>query len=183
MDHKNRAIVSPDAFALNVAMQRALVKAIALAGIGLYIYAGEETPLAVGGDTPNHPDTPDPLDGYPDWLVAMGLIADTGNFTGLVTAIKESPVYAAHLRSKDLPSWTALKARQEAVVAPAVAAVQAISAVFPLDAATVTVGDAAPFSLPRTEGDADADAAYAKGMTQVKAAVARSLKAVKRMPS
>jgi Protein of unknown function (DUF1071) len=44
MDHKNKAIVSPDAFAINTAMQRALVKAIALHGLGLYIYAGEDLP-------------------------------------------------------------------------------------------------------------------------------------------
>jgi cytochrome P450 len=44
MDHRNKAIVSPDAFAINTAMQRALVKAIALHGLGLYIYAGEDLP-------------------------------------------------------------------------------------------------------------------------------------------
>ncbi len=44
MDYKNRAIANPDAFAINTAMQRALVKAIALHGLGLYIYAGEDLP-------------------------------------------------------------------------------------------------------------------------------------------
>ena len=44
MDYKNRAIVHPDAFAINTAMQRCLVKAIALHGLGLYIYAGEDLP-------------------------------------------------------------------------------------------------------------------------------------------
>jgi hypothetical protein len=48
MDYKNRAIANPDAFAINTAMQRALVKAIALHGLGLYIYAGEDLPP---GDT------------------------------------------------------------------------------------------------------------------------------------
>jgi hypothetical protein len=46
MDHRNRAIVNPDAYALNTALQRALVKAIALHGLGLYIYAGEDLPEA-----------------------------------------------------------------------------------------------------------------------------------------
>ena len=40
----NKAIANPDAFAINTAMQRCLVKAIALHGIGLYIYAGEDLP-------------------------------------------------------------------------------------------------------------------------------------------
>lgn len=44
MDHRNKAIPNPDAFAVNTAMQRCLVKAIALHGLGLYIYAGEDLP-------------------------------------------------------------------------------------------------------------------------------------------
>lgn len=45
MNHLNKAIENPDAFAVNTAMQRCLVKAIALHGLGLYIYAGEDLPL------------------------------------------------------------------------------------------------------------------------------------------
>jgi len=44
MDYKNKSISNPDAFAVNTAMQRCLAKAIALHGIGLYIYAGEDVP-------------------------------------------------------------------------------------------------------------------------------------------
>ncbi|HUW61640.1 MAG TPA: DUF1071 domain-containing protein [Candidatus Bathyarchaeia archaeon] len=44
MDHRNKAIPNPDAFQVNTAMQRCLVKAIALHGLGLYIYAGEDVP-------------------------------------------------------------------------------------------------------------------------------------------
>lgn len=44
MDYRNKAIPNPDAFAVNTAMQRCLAKAIALHGIGLYIYAGEDVP-------------------------------------------------------------------------------------------------------------------------------------------
>lgn len=46
MDHKNKAIANPDAMQINTAMQRCLAKAIALHGIGLYIYAGEDLPEA-----------------------------------------------------------------------------------------------------------------------------------------
>ena len=46
MDHRNKAIPNPDSFAVNTAMQRCLVKAIALHGLGLYIYAGEDLPEA-----------------------------------------------------------------------------------------------------------------------------------------
>lgn len=44
MDYKNKAIPLPNAFEVNTAMQRCLVKAIALHGLGLYIYAGEDIP-------------------------------------------------------------------------------------------------------------------------------------------
>jgi hypothetical protein len=44
MDFRNKAIPNPDAFAVNTAMQRCLAKAIALHGLGLYIYAGEDLP-------------------------------------------------------------------------------------------------------------------------------------------
>ncbi len=47
MDHRNKAIPNPDAFQVNTAMQRCLAKAIALHGLGLYIYAGEDLPGAV----------------------------------------------------------------------------------------------------------------------------------------
>jgi len=45
MDYRNKAIPNPDAFAVNTAMQRCLAKAIALHGLGLYIYAGEDLPV------------------------------------------------------------------------------------------------------------------------------------------
>jgi hypothetical protein len=44
LNNMNKAIPNPDAFAVNTAMQRALVKTISLFGIGLYIYAGEDLP-------------------------------------------------------------------------------------------------------------------------------------------
>jgi hypothetical protein len=44
MDYRNKAISNPDSFAVNTAMQRCLAKAIALHGLGLYIYAGEDIP-------------------------------------------------------------------------------------------------------------------------------------------
>lgn len=53
MDHRNKAIASPNAMEVNTAMQRCLAKAIALHGIGLYIYAGEDLPE--GATEPSKP--------------------------------------------------------------------------------------------------------------------------------
>lgn len=44
MNHRNQAIKAPDSFAINTAIQRCGVKAIAMHGLGLYIYAGEDLP-------------------------------------------------------------------------------------------------------------------------------------------
>jgi aspartate aminotransferase-like enzyme len=46
LDSKNRPIDMPSAFDINTSIQRCLVKAIALHGLGLYIYAGEDLPAA-----------------------------------------------------------------------------------------------------------------------------------------
>lgn len=50
MDHKNQAIMKPTVNDINKAHQRALVKAIALHGLGLNLYAGEDLPLGDGDD-------------------------------------------------------------------------------------------------------------------------------------
>jgi len=44
LDGRNRPILSPSSFDINTSIQRCLVKAIALHGLGLYIYAGEDLP-------------------------------------------------------------------------------------------------------------------------------------------
>lgn len=48
LDAKNRPIEAPTPYDLNTSLQRALVKAIALHGLGLYIYAGEDLPNGEG---------------------------------------------------------------------------------------------------------------------------------------
>ena len=50
MDFRNKAIVDPDAFAVNTAIMRCMTKALSLHGLGLYIYAGEDLPEGEGSD-------------------------------------------------------------------------------------------------------------------------------------
>jgi hypothetical protein len=59
MNHRNQPIPTPNSFELNTAMQRCLAKAIALHGLALYVYAGEDTPLEYGNET-NSDSTPVP---------------------------------------------------------------------------------------------------------------------------
>ena len=44
MDYRNKAIPNPDAFAVNTAIMRCMTKALALHGLGLYLYSGEDVP-------------------------------------------------------------------------------------------------------------------------------------------
>jgi hypothetical protein len=58
MDYRNKPIAEPDSFAVNTAMQRCLAKAIALHGIGLYIYNGEDIPPDTEDATKSTPAAP-----------------------------------------------------------------------------------------------------------------------------
>jgi len=53
LDYRNKPINTPNAFDVNTSIMRCLVKAIAMHGLGLYIYAGDDAPEEVG-------DTPEP---------------------------------------------------------------------------------------------------------------------------
>ncbi len=67
LDHMNKTVDEPNAFQVNTSIQRCLAKAIALHGLGLYIYAGEDLPQA-----------PDPLnkEQYKAMLELLNIIAD-----------------------------------------------------------------------------------------------------------
>ncbi len=55
LDGRNRPIMAPSSFEINTSIQRCLVKAIALHGLGLYIYAGEDLPQPVHTEAANDP--------------------------------------------------------------------------------------------------------------------------------
>lgn len=45
MDNRNRTVINPDMSQINKTIQRCTVKAIAMAGLGLNLYAGEDLPM------------------------------------------------------------------------------------------------------------------------------------------
>lgn len=87
LDSKNRVIAEPNAFDINTSTQRALVKAIALHGLGLYIYAGEDLPESErteGAATPPAPRSnvtqlPGSKASPAQLRYIERLLADTGN--------------------------------------------------------------------------------------------------------
>lgn len=62
MDNRNKAVVNPTSRDVSDARMRCLVKCIAMFGLGHYIYAGEDLPLAVM-DTPISSDQSSKLKG------------------------------------------------------------------------------------------------------------------------
>ena len=76
IDHSNKAIKDPDAMAVNKAMMRCLVKAIAAHGLGLYIYAGEDLPDAKDVNANNIQNPPPPQ------------VLTDGRFRAALTAVK-----------------------------------------------------------------------------------------------
>ncbi|WP_083612043.1 DUF1071 domain-containing protein [Paenibacillus sp. P32E] len=62
LDNNNRPIAQPTSFQINTSIQRCLVKAIALHGLGLYIYAGEDLPdTGEPADEQQKDPTPPPM--------------------------------------------------------------------------------------------------------------------------
>lgn len=115
MDHRNKAIANPDAFAINTAMQRALVKAIALHGLGLYIYAGEDVPLSEADEQPDATEIKAP-DGFENWLTDMELVATEQGLAALEATWKQSqPYMRKHLTDTNKAKWEAIKAKAATV--------------------------------------------------------------------
>ncbi len=92
LDARNRPIAIPSSFDINTSIQRCLVKAIALHGLGLYIYAGEDLPTTIedenntrGVGTDKTPNNPIPIRPVGDTISATQkaqikrLLTETGS--------------------------------------------------------------------------------------------------------
>ena len=75
LNYANKAVVHPDSFEVNTALQRCLAKAIAYHGLGHYIYAGEDLP--------------------PDAAKADDGDEDAGNSGGVVEQVEKSELSKA----------------------------------------------------------------------------------------
>ena len=73
LDYRNKCISTPNAFEVNTSIMRCLTKGIALHGLGLYIYAGEDLPM----DAEPEPVTIRPAD--PQGNVVAEVSLDTGD--------------------------------------------------------------------------------------------------------
>jgi len=126
MDHRNKAIVKPNAFDINKAMMRCLVKGIAVHGLGLYIYAGEDLPEEEKAQQttaqPQQQQTPQHQQQQPnaaqqltaEFQQALQAIQHTQNEADLATIYKrfkgtsfESQIVKACKAKKDMEGWSA----------------------------------------------------------------------------
>ena len=74
LNHQNQPIAAPNSFQINTSIQRCLAKAIALHGLGIHLFAGEDLP-------PSPPLT----DEQAQQLITL---LDDNNKEGLVDTIK-----------------------------------------------------------------------------------------------
>jgi hypothetical protein len=105
LDNNNRPIVKPTSFQINTSIQRCLVKAISLHGLGLYIYAGEDLPDGAESTTESEEKTKEAekeADRSGDSAIKSkwGLLA--GNLDGYEEGIKK-------LRNKGM-TWAQIEA-------------------------------------------------------------------------
>ena len=61
LDFRNKPIPTPNSFDVNTSIMRCLVKAIAMHGLGLYIYANEDLPIGDDAPTPTPVPAPAPV--------------------------------------------------------------------------------------------------------------------------
>lgn len=78
LDSKNKPIEMPNSFDVNTSIQRCLVKAIALHGLGLYLYAGEDLPLTDGAANDQQPVPAVEMVSPQQIARIKALLADTG---------------------------------------------------------------------------------------------------------
>jgi hypothetical protein len=78
LDYRNKCIAAPNAFDINTSIMRCLTKGIAMHGLGLYIYAGEDLPMDAESEAKPEPVKVKPVSadtGKP----AAEVSVDTGN--------------------------------------------------------------------------------------------------------
>ncbi|NMM13185.1 MAG: DUF1071 domain-containing protein [Rhodoferax sp.] len=91
LDSRNRPIPAPTAFDINTSIQRCLVKAIALHGLGLYVYAGEDLPQPVALEAANDPVP------VADWAEPSALLPDRPPVNRTVAPARISKSQQTHI--------------------------------------------------------------------------------------
>lgn len=125
LDQRNQPIKEPNAFHINTSIQRALVKAIALHGLGLYIYAGEDLPdgPAASVAAPKHQSVPkDDWDSLDDdtqkWLQGIAdsvrMVGENKSWKEAMATLEEQGLEATH----KVAVWSRFDSKERAAMEP-----------------------------------------------------------------
>lgn len=106
LDYRNKCIPEPNAFEINTSIMRCLTKGIAMHGLGLYIYAGEDLPMDAEPEAKPEPVKVKPVSaetGKPKAEVNL----DTGNEDANAQLFADSMIkYSSLVKDvKDLNSY------------------------------------------------------------------------------
>ena len=109
LDKRNKVIQEPDAFDINTSIQRCLVKAIALHGLGLGVYAGEDLPAGNSQPTPKPmPIKPPQANNIPpkpaestNGRVVSGVQMEFGKYSGFYVNQIDNEGYLNYLTDRD----------------------------------------------------------------------------------
>ena len=109
LDKRNKVIQEPDAFDINTSIQRCLVKAIALHGLGLGVYAGEDLPAGNSQPTPTPmPIKPPQANNIPpkpaestNGRVVSGVQMEFGKYSGFYVNQIDNEGYLNYLTDRD----------------------------------------------------------------------------------
>jgi hypothetical protein len=99
LNHANKPIHEPNAFEINTSLQRALVKAIALHGLGLFVFAGEDLPEGsdAKGDLGKNAEKGEVERGVLDFRTAFNLDTEEQEIAEAVFQVHERIVADADL--------------------------------------------------------------------------------------
>ena len=110
MDHRNNAVQNPNARQVNDTKQRCLAKAIALHGLGLYIYAGEDVPSTPDSESGEWDKFLDSINGHQSkvlsFLRAKGALTEDQDFGDLTEGWRKHAMERPNdLVTKSIEHW------------------------------------------------------------------------------
>lgn len=111
MDNKNNAVIKPNQAQINKTKQRCFVKACALQGLGLYIYAGEDLPQDETQEQPSQPAPKPKLVDENQIKTLQGLVASISAITNTDQKIVASS-YCKQLKISTFGDLTSNQANQ-----------------------------------------------------------------------
>lgn len=109
LDYRNKCIASPNAFDVNTSIMRCLTKGIAMHGLGLYIYAGEDLPMEAAVAAEEAPAPAPVIENVEDKVQALTMLLQESNSLNELTDIwRNNQVLIDSLKVSHKETWQGL---------------------------------------------------------------------------